>query len=345
MIEKGISVIIACYNSSDRLPTTIEHIVASKFSSPEIKKELIIIDNASSDNTYIKATELCETLVKPEWGNNYIVRKQPLKGKNHALSLAFSLCSYSYACIIDDDNWVSPDFFQNAFDIIERNPDIGALGGLGIAEFESQPPEWGKNGFSCGPQGNTSGDITDSRGWVFGAGCIYRYEYIKLLRDAGFKECLGTIRGHKVDVSGEDVELCYALILLGKKIWYDETLIFKHFMPAGRVNESKYLSLRRGDGVQSFVLSLYTKAIRHSGSVPSLGLLGLSHLKDICYSAFILMKRVVTTYHSNSLENQGCLATTKYRLLTLLNLRYCLNNFRQFQRNIRVINQIKGAIR
>ena len=55
--EKGISVIICCYNSAERLPKTLEHIFAQKLSNDTIM-EVIVIDNASKDTTTAIAQEL-----------------------------------------------------------------------------------------------------------------------------------------------------------------------------------------------------------------------------------------------------------------------------------------------
>jgi len=50
MNNEGISVVIACHNSSKRLPQTLEHVKQQNV--PEhVQWEVIIVDNASTDNT------------------------------------------------------------------------------------------------------------------------------------------------------------------------------------------------------------------------------------------------------------------------------------------------------
>lgn len=124
-MDKGISVIIACYNSSLLLRETIECIALQNHDN--INVELIIVDNASDDNTYELALKYCKELLNI----TYRVEQQNVKGKNAALSLGYRLCRYSYVLICDDDNRLEPNYVKTAFAIMEANVSIGALGGIG----------------------------------------------------------------------------------------------------------------------------------------------------------------------------------------------------------------------
>jgi len=63
---------------------------------------------------------------------------------------------------------------------------------------------------------------------LYGAGMFLRKEVYENLKKNGFKNYL---TGHKGTglLSGEDAEICYAIIISGYKIWYDEKLIFYHY--------------------------------------------------------------------------------------------------------------------
>ncbi len=50
VISKGVSVVVCCYNSAPRLPETLMHLFA-QIVNPDIKWEIIIINNASTDDT------------------------------------------------------------------------------------------------------------------------------------------------------------------------------------------------------------------------------------------------------------------------------------------------------
>lgn len=328
-MDKGVSVIIACYNSSLLLRETIECIAFQKLVN--INAELIIIDNASDDNTYDLALKYCKELLSI----TYRVERQNIKGKNAALDLGYRLSKYSYVLICDDDNRLGPDYIKTAFTIMEANASIGALGGIGYPVFEEPAPSWGKNGFGCGAQGKESGDITQAQGWVYGAGSVYRLEVISKLSKQGFHTILGTRRGQKVDVSGEDVELCYVLILLGYKIWYDERLKFKHYMPAKRMQIEKYLSLSKGDGVQSFVLGLYQRVISHPfQKVNTIFLLGYWFRFFVCNHLCLFKFSFHSLLKPSTITQYAMKQNIIYACKTSWNILFCYGVLKKFIRNI-----------
>ena len=331
-MDKGISVIIACYNSSLLLRETIECIALQN--QDNINVELIIVDNASDDNTYELALKYCKELLNI----TYRVEQQNVKGKNAALSLGYRLCRYSYVLICDDDNRLEPNYVKTAFAIMEANVSIGALGGIGYPIFEEPAPSWGKYGFACGAQGKESGDITQEQGWVYGAGSVYRLEVILELNKQGFQTILGTRRGQKVDVSGEDVEFCYALILLGYKIWYDERLKFKHYMPAKRMQIGKFLSLRRGDGVQSFALGLYQRVMLCPSRKVNAIFLFKYWFRFFVWNHLCLFK---VSFHSllesSTIVRYAMKQQVIYACKTSWNILYCYSVLRKFVRNINIL--------
>lgn len=327
-----MSVIIACYNSSLLLRETIECIALQNLD--DINVELIIVDNASNDNTYDLALKYCKELLNI----TYRVEQQNIKGKNAALDLGYRLCRYSYVLICDDDNRLEPDYIKTAFTIMEANASIGALGGIGYPIFEEPAPTWGKKGFGCGAQGKESGDITQEQGWVYGAGSVYRLNVISELNKQGFQTILGTRRGQKVDVSGEDVELCYALILLGYNIWYDERLKFKHYMPAKRMKIEKYLSLSKGDGVQSFVLGLYQRVIsRPLQKVNAIFLFGYWFRFFVWNHLYLLKLSFYSLLKSSTIAQYAMKQNVIYACKTSWNVLYCYSVLKKFVRNMDIL--------
>ena len=49
-MAEGVSVVICCYNSAERLPRTLTHLAAQRVSE-KLPWEVIVIDNASQDKT------------------------------------------------------------------------------------------------------------------------------------------------------------------------------------------------------------------------------------------------------------------------------------------------------
>jgi GT2 family glycosyltransferase len=95
-----------------------------------------------------------------------------------------------------------------------------------------------------GPQGKVSGDITDYKPHVAGAGMVVRKSAYELLKQHGFRWILSDGKNGILN-TGEDLELCYALALAGYRIWYDENLGLTHYMPKSRLTQESLLELIR----------------------------------------------------------------------------------------------------
>lgn len=254
MNNKGVSVIISTYNGKDRLAKTMEYLVNQKFTCPY---EIILVDNASTDRT--------KKFVDNWWMDNqkktinYHSYIQPKPGKTYAQELGYDKANYEYLLICDDDNWLANNYIQDAFEIMENNTTIGALGGWNEAEFEHKKPEWFDKYakyFAVSKQGIESGDITFKKGCLYGAGMVIRKSHWLQLNELGFEPLLTCLRGNTLS-SGEDTEYCYVLRLLGYKMWYDDRLYFKHYMPKARMS-LKYVSrMRKAISKSNFVAKVY----------------------------------------------------------------------------------------
>jgi glycosyltransferase involved in cell wall biosynthesis len=262
----GVSVIVCTYNGASRLADTIRHIAKQKV-SPEILWEVILVDNASTDNS--------KEVTINEWKKHncrakLIVVDQPVPGKQLALEKGYEVSKYEYWITCDDDNWLDENFVQLTYDIMSKNPRIGALGGPNEPLCEVKPPEWFnyfKRDYAGGPQPDvhtgivSEGNITWKRGYVWGAGMIVRRSaWEQLLRD-GFRTSMTCRKGTELS-SGGDSEACYALVLAGWEIWYDSRLKLVHCMPGGRLVWDYLVRLFRGFGKATVGLELYEKAIQ-----------------------------------------------------------------------------------
>ena len=251
----GISIILCCYNSAQRLPDTLSHLAKQKIDEI-INWEVIIVDNNSTDNTEQVAKKLWNDLGKPA---PLIIVDEPQPGLSFAREKGISKASYDILVWCDDDNWLCETYIQTAYNIMGQNLQIGALGGWCEATFETVKPNWfdlyGKY-FAVSKQGSRSGDITHNKGCVYGAGMVLRKSHNIKLKTQGFQQLLKDRVGASLS-SGGDTEYCYALRLLGYKMWFDERLYFKHFMSKGRLS-IKYVSrIRKAMTYSNFILWPY----------------------------------------------------------------------------------------
>ena len=252
---EGVSIIICCYNSASRLPQTLEHL-ANQNVADNIKWEVLIVDNNSTDNTDAIATELWQEYGQP-------VTLQIIEERQAGLSFArhtgFTNANYEYCLFCDDDNWLGQNYINIVYDIMQRDQRIGVLGGIGEAVCEVKPPVWfedNQKDYAIGAQSICEGDVTDTRGFVYGAGAVFRRSvFVELVR-AGFRSLLSDRKGATLS-SGGDSELCYNYVLRGYKIYYTPRLKFQHFIPASRLTTGYYFRLVEGIRHSNVVLTLY----------------------------------------------------------------------------------------
>lgn len=255
----GVSIIICCYNSKNRLPETIKHLAALDV-RPDINWEVLLIDNASTDNT-------AEVAAK-EWQRYscnapFTVLKQPMAGKTHALVMGMNNARYGYFLVIDDDNWLEKSYLNIGYDLMNSNPKIGVLGGLGAPFFDDGVgPDWFvkfQTAYATGPQviatnvnGSTPGEID----WAYGAGSFIRGSVWEKLVSHNFQFLLGGNKGTS-SMAGEDLELCIMVRRCGYIIVYNESLRFTHHIHGNRCNWNYFRRMEKERGKARPRLEVY----------------------------------------------------------------------------------------
>lgn len=234
-VKSGISVIICCYNASKRLPETLKHLAAQQ-TDKSLPWELIVVDNASTDDS----AEVARTLWK-DLGSDVSLRlvHEAVPGLTAARQAGFAEAKYEFLLLCDDDNWLNPDYLQLAYQRMLAQPEIAVLGGKGQLVFEEEPPVWMQAYcvYANGAQAHAGGPARNNR--VYGAGCVIRKEALQKLADADFQPILTDRKGSSL-ASGGDYEYCMALCLAGYAIWYDEELIFRHFVEKQKTDWQHY---------------------------------------------------------------------------------------------------------
>jgi glycosyltransferase involved in cell wall biosynthesis len=121
----SFSVIVCCYNSSERLPITLRHLAALSVEKID-HWELIIVDNASTDDTATVARRLWAS-----FGSDIActIIHEPQPGLIFARKAGLNAARFSMVLFCDDDNWLPPNYLSLAVKIMEEHPDAGAIGG------------------------------------------------------------------------------------------------------------------------------------------------------------------------------------------------------------------------
>lgn len=256
---KGISVIICCYNSGNKLIPTLTHLAKQKISDDN-NAEIIIVDNNCTDNTVEIAFETWANLNRPF---PLSVTVQPLPGLNYARQKGASVARYEYIVMCDDDNWLCEDYLSGIYKLFETMPEVAMMGGVGEAVSDIRLPQWFYDmkgfGYAVGNEGRKTGYV-DS---VYGAGMAFRKSVFLSQTENNYSFIL-TDRKGKILSSGGDTEISMLVKDAGYKIYLDTSLTFKHFLAGERLQWNYYLNLRKSFGKANALLQLYKERITNN---------------------------------------------------------------------------------
>lgn len=318
----GISVIVCCYNSVNRLKPTIEHLL-NQVGIDKDQWEVIVIDNASTDDTFEFASNLWEN-GKKENSPNFRILKELTPGKSAALLCGIENSIFDYSLICDDDNWLSEKYLHEALALIKEDVNIGVIGAYGIPVFEGQePPCFWENQYhtlALGAQYLEEGDITNTRKVVYSAGMILNKNAFLELKNKYQFEFQTTGRIGTSLISGEDHELCLALIMIGYKISWTKKLQFHHYIPRSRTEINYYKKLFLGFGLSSPLLIGYDldkiKPINFKNDYRYISLRNIKNIISV-YVKIIYQKKILQKSEYQILDltqelytNLGSLKTT-----------------------------------
>jgi cellulose synthase/poly-beta-1,6-N-acetylglucosamine synthase-like glycosyltransferase len=120
-----VSIIVPAFNEEKLIQGKLENL--KEVSYPKDKMEVILVDDASTDQTLAKAEEFVgenpELQVK-------ILHQAMRQGKANALNAALNACSAGVVIVTDADTLLPADILSKTLPYMS-NPTIGALSGLG----------------------------------------------------------------------------------------------------------------------------------------------------------------------------------------------------------------------
>ncbi len=251
--NKGISVVVCCYNSAARLDKTL-HALAKQQCNPTLCWEVILVDNASTDHTSVAAADVWQKL---ETASAIKIVYEPLAGLGNARVRGVKEAAYSFVLFCDDDNWLTENYVQGVYDILAGDDSIAACGGMGVPAFETAEPFWFyayAEAFALGSQ-----EINSENGQMlnlYGAGLAVRKQVYEQLFQEGFDPLLKDRVAKKLSSSG-DTELTYAFVLMGYKLACSDELKFFHYLPKERLTFAYLKKLFVAFGTDGPVRNLY----------------------------------------------------------------------------------------
>lgn len=324
-MKKSVSILISSYNGRLKLESTLKALSQLDTTNTDFL-ELIIVDNASTDNTAVFAKELWLKYDTP-FELNVLLEKKP--GKLYAQELGLKNCQGDFVLICDDDNALNENYLQVGLNYFENHPEIGVLGGQGIAVSTVHIPDWFKEYdyfFACAPQAPKTGNVMPTRNVVYGAGMWIRKSAYLKAKDLGFKFILGSRTGTKLTTGGEDSELCWSIKLLGYEIWYIDEMQFSHHVPEDRLTPLYRNRLIKGMNSNGPLAWIYLRVWKNNMTNE----VSNFWLKELIYSFKDLLK---VLFKSNMVETKKILKT---------NIRFYLSYRSDFDKKFNQVIQYRN---
>ena len=275
MKKKGVSIIICCFNSSNRVAEVLGFI-SKQISVENIPIEIVVIDNASSDDT----SEIVRLQIEKykDIYINLVYESRP--GLMYAREKGIEVSNFEYLLFCDDDNLLCDTYISGMFNIMESDVNIGVCGGRGVELIRNfEKPDWFeyyKKSFAVGSQ------VREPQLGLYGAGMCLRYCALKKIYDAGFVSYLTGRKGNDL-LAGDDGELVLALLISGFKVIADDNFYFYHLLPKNRLTEEYLKKMFLGFGIMYPVIKIYTLYL-NKGKIHSLFKYKLIFLIDMIKS-------------------------------------------------------------
>lgn len=260
MINLSVSVILCVHDGAARISTALGGLASQR--AEGLSWELVVVDNASSDGSGEVARSLWASLGSPV---PLRVLREPRLGLMNARLAGFAAASGDVLVMVDDDNRLESEWLVRCARLMTEQPRVGAAGGWCRLDLKgAMAPPWFESVahmFAVGPQGSERGDVTETRGLLWGAGLAVRRAALDSLFAIGFKPLVAGRTGYDAS-GGEDSELCLALRLAGWRLWYEPMLILHHAIEPHRLTWSYVRRLAAASGRVSIRLDPYYWAMR-----------------------------------------------------------------------------------
>jgi glycosyltransferase involved in cell wall biosynthesis len=257
----GVSVVICCYNSASRVSETLKHISKQQVGDI-ISWEIILVDNASSDDTQ-EVAKKCWSLLDVNVDLRIVCESKP--GLSYARERGILDAKFDIIIFCDDDNLLCDTYVQTAYRIMTENTSIGIAGGWCEANVESSFANWMVPflpALAVGKPAAKTSYLAKAGKCVNGAGMIVRNQHYQYIKEKGFYSLLDDRKQNTLS-SGGDTELCWAMIYAGYEIYFDESLFFKHVIPSTRLKKEYFLKLTLTSLYPVIILSIYSFVFWH----------------------------------------------------------------------------------
>ncbi|KST64317.1 hormogonium polysaccharide biosynthesis glycosyltransferase HpsE [Mastigocoleus testarum] len=249
-----LTIAITTYNGEKRLPQVLEKL-KNQIDTKNIKWEVLIVDNNSTDNT---AKIIREYQVN--WLKNVPLRYcfESQQGVQFARKKAISEAKGDLIGFIDDDNLPYSNWVKAACEFAKKNPKAGAFSSRIHGLFETEPSEELKKiiFYLAIVDRGVEPMLYEPRqkGLPPGAGLVVRREVWE--KYVPSRLLLVSRSGNSIMAGGEDAEVLLHIYRAGWEIWYNPTMEIDHLIPSWRLEKTYLTQLMRSIGLGRFHLRM-----------------------------------------------------------------------------------------
>ena len=245
-MNDGVSVIVCCYNSSWIIERCLAALLSQR-TRPSFEWEIVVVNNSSTDDTReIAETILCKGRIP------YQIVDEPISGLLNARKKGIPCANFHITIYCDDDNLLCETYVQTAYDIMKDRPEVGALGGKGIPEYQAKPDPFVLNypgSYAVGSQ------VKHANSWIWGAGLCLRTLVVKEIYDTQTMYLTG--RRGNVLMAGDDGELVMSVRLNGYQCDADDRLEYIHVLAAKRLTMEYFTKMHEGFALSIPIMNVY----------------------------------------------------------------------------------------
>ncbi|MEO1390547.1 MAG: glycosyltransferase family A protein [Cyanobacteria bacterium J06634_6] len=269
-MKPQLTLLICTFNGSRTIQQALESIANQSDVSKE-KFEILVVDNASTDDTFRLATESIQQL---DLSGRVI--KEPKVGKINAFLTGVEAAEGELISIIDDDNFIEPGFIHYTLEIFDRYPQVGMTGSRNhILDDQGLPFwfAWANGRYACAQPWMTdvvqdkseSSIVIAETAVISGAGSTFRVKPVLDCLNKGYCFFNDTHRGKKMKITGEDLELCWLMRSLGWHFAYDSRVQIRHAIKKERLELNQFQVLCKTIGAGSIGIDPFLFTHKHSG--------------------------------------------------------------------------------
>lgn len=247
------SVIVCTHNRAGRLVAALRSAIEQDTDAAAF--EIIIVDNASTDDTRDVAARLADRV-------RYI--QEPRLGLANARNTGWQNANSQIIAYLDDDAIAEPDWLRAILRVFDRPARPGCAGGPVHPIWEAPRPPWLADELLSAltvlawPGGAHA--ITDlDKQWLAGANLAVRRDVLEQV--GGFAP--GLDRSGARLLSSGDVFLQKQIADLGHVVWYEPDIAVRHTVPASRLTRAWFRERYWAQGLSDAMMQILEQDLQH----------------------------------------------------------------------------------